>query len=403
MGAVSPLGNTVEELWKNAKQGMSGVEKIDRFDVSDLSTKIAATIKNLDVGAYISHKEAKRIDLFQIYGIIAAQQALDDSKIFQYKKINNERIGVSVGSGIGGIQTIEENILKLDKYGAKKVSPFFVPSGVVNMLAGNIGMRFGLKGPNFAISTACATGVHNIGYSLRTIQYGDADVMLAGGSEMSVTRVGISAFGAARALSTCNENPESASRPWDEGRDGFVMGEGAAILVLEELEHAIERGAKIYGEVKGFGMSDDAFHITAPPINGEGAARSIINSIKDASINLEDINYINAHGTSTIIGDKAEMEALKSVFGGHSKNLKISGTKSMTGHLLGAAGALESIFTILSVKNNVMLPTINLKEQSKDCDLHVVKSSNEDLEIKNALNNSFGFGGTNAVLVFSKF
>jgi 3-oxoacyl-[acyl-carrier-protein] synthase II len=351
----------------------------------------------------LSSKEARKLDAFIHYGLIAAQQAVDDSGLEQYSKLDKERVGIAIGSGIGGLEYIEKNVLQMDKAGPRKVSPFFVPASVINMISGNAAIRFGYKGPNIAIVTACTTGTHNIGYAARTIAYGDADVMLAGGSEMATTRSGVAAFSSARALSTRNDEPEKASRPWDRDRDGFVLSDGAGVVVLEELEHARARGATIYGEVIGFGMSDDAHHITAPPADGEGAARSMRNAIRDAGISPDLVGYINAHGTSTQVGDVAEVAAVKSVFGSHAEKLAMSSTKSMTGHLLGAAGAVEAIFSVLAVRDGVLPPTINLDHPDEGCDLDFVAHKSRDADVKVALSNSFGFGGTNGTLIVSRY
>lgn len=376
---------------------------IDRFDASGYNTRIGGAIKDLDLEPYLSAKDARKLDAFIHYGLIAAQQAVEASGLEHYTELDNERVGVAIGSGIGGLEFIEKSVLAMDKSGPRKVSPFFVPASVINMISGNVAIRFGYRGPNIAITTACTTGTHNIGYAARTIAYGDADVMLAGGSEMATTRTGIAAFSAARALSTRNDEPEKASRPWDSGRDGFVLSDGAGVMVLEDLEHARRRGATIYGEVIGFGMSDDAHHITAPPESGEGAARSMKNAIRDAGIQPADIGYINAHGTSTQVGDVAEVAAVKEVFSEHAFKLAMSSTKSMTGHLLGAAGAVEAIFSVLAIRDGVLPPTINLDNPDEGCDLDFVASGAREVDIRVALSNSFGFGGTNGTLIFQRF
>lgn len=376
---------------------------IDRFDASGYNTRIGGAIKDLDLEPYLSAKDARKLDAFIHYGLIAAQQAVEASGLEHYTELDNERVGVAIGSGIGGLEFIEKSVLAMDKSGPRKVSPFFVPASVINMISGNVAIRFGYRGPNIAITTACTTGTHNIGYAARTIAYGDADVMLAGGSEMATTRTGIAAFSAARALSTRNDEPEKASRPWDSGRDGFVLSDGAGVMVLEDLEHARRRGATIYGEVIGFGMSDDAHHITAPPESGEGAARSMKNAIRDAGIQPADIGYINAHGTSTQVGDVAEVAAVKQVFSEHAFKLAMSSTKSMTGHLLGAAGAVEAIFSVLAIRDGVLPPTINLDNPDEGCDLDFVASGAREADIRVALSNSFGFGGTNGTLIFQRF
>ncbi len=403
MGMLSPVGNDVTSSWEAIRAGRSGIGLIDRFDASEYTTRIGGAVRDLDIEPWLSSKEARKLDAFIHYGLIAAQQAVDDSGLEQYSKLDKERVGVAIGSGIGGLEYIEKNVLQMDKAGPRKVSPFFVPASVINMISGNAAIRFGYKGPNIAIVTACTTGTHNIGYAARTIAYGDADVMLAGGSEMATTRSGVAAFSSARALSTRNDEPERASRPWDRDRDGFVLSDGAGVVVLEELEHARARGATIYGEVIGFGMSDDAHHITAPPADGEGAARSMRNAIRDAGISPDLVGYINAHGTSTQVGDVAEVAAVKSVFGRHAERLAMSSTKSMTGHLLGAAGAVEAIFSVLAVRDGVLPPTINLDHPDEGCDLDFVAHKSRDADVKVALSNSFGFGGTNGTLIVSRY
>ncbi|QSP93491.1 beta-ketoacyl-ACP synthase II [Marinobacter salinisoli] len=403
MGMLSPLGNDVESSWAGIQAGRSGIGMIDRFDASEYSTRIGGAVKNLDLEPWLSPKDARKLDAFIHYGLIAAQQAVDDSGLSDYDQLDKQRAGIAIGSGIGGLEFIEKNVLSMDKSGPRKVSPFFVPASVINMISGNAGIRFGFQGPNIAIVTACTTGTHNIGYAARTIAYGDADVMLAGGSEMATTRTGIAAFSAARALSTRNDEPEKASRPWDKDRDGFVLSDGAGVLVLEELEHARKRGATIYGEVVGFGMSDDAHHITAPPENGEGAARSMQCALRDAGMSADEVDYINAHGTSTQVGDVAEVKAVKSVFGGHADKLAMSSTKSMTGHLLGAAGAVEGIFSVLAVRDGVLPPTINLDNPDEGCDLDFVANQSRKSDVRVALSNSFGFGGTNGTLIFKRY
>lgn len=403
MGMLSPVGNDVTSSWKAIRAGRSGIGLIDRFDASEYTTRIGGAVKDLDIEPWLSSKEARKLDAFIHYGLIAAQQAVDDSGLEQYSKLDKERVGIAIGSGIGGLEYIEKNVLQMDKAGPRKVSPFFVPASVINMISGNAAIRFGYKGPNIAIVTACTTGTHNIGYAARTIAYGDADVMLAGGSEMATTRSGVAAFSSARALSTRNDEPEKASRPWDRDRDGFVLSDGAGVVVLEALEHARARGATIYGEVIGFGMSDDAHHITAPPADGEGAARSMRNAIRDAGISPDLVGYINAHGTSTQVGDVAEVAAVKSVFGSHAEKLAMSSTKSMTGHLLGAAGAVEAIFSVLAVRDGVLPPTINLDHPDEGCDLDFVAHKSRDADVKVALSNSFGFGGTNGTLIVSRY
>ncbi|WP_221795065.1 beta-ketoacyl-ACP synthase II [Oceanobacter mangrovi] len=401
MGTVNPLGLDVETTWQALCQGQSGIGPITHFDASSYSTRIAGVVKDFDVSAVMSAKEARKLDLFLQYALVATDQALKDAALPESTDYN--RVGVAVGSGIGGLNTIEQNYQQLEKSGPRRVSPFLVPSAVINMAAGNIAIRYGLQGPNFAITTACTTGTHNIGYAARTIAYGDADVMVAGGTEGSSTPLGVAGFAAARALSTRNDEPEKASRPWDKERDGFVLSDGAAILVLEELEHAKARGATIYGEVVGLGMSDDAHHVTSPPEDGSGARKAMENALKDAGVAPEQIGYINAHGTSTQIGDLAETSAIKALFGDHAYKLAVSSTKSMTGHLLGAAGAIEAMITILALKNGVIPPTINLDNPDDGCDLDYVPHKAREAELEYAISNSFGFGGTNGSLLFKRY
>ncbi len=399
---LTPLGNTVESSWEAIKTGKSGISNIEHFDTEKFACKFAGLIKDFNVEDYMTKKDARKMDTFIQYGIAAASQALNDSGL-KVTKENAERIGVAIGSGIGGITTIENNVRVFDKSGPRKINPFFIPSCIINMISGHVSINHGLKGPNIAITTACTTGTHNIGMAARMIQYGDADVMLAGGAEKASSQLGIGGFASARALSTRNDSPETASRPWDQTRDGFVLGDGAGVLVIEEYEHAKARGAKIYGEFVGFGMSGDAYHITSPPENGAGAALSMKNALKDANIAASKIEYINAHGTSTPAGDLAETEAVKSIWGDATKKLMMSSTKSMTGHLLGAAGAVEAIFSLLAIRDQVAPPTINLKTPSEGCDLDYVSDGKaRSAEINYVLSNSFGFGGTNATLVFKK-
>ena len=398
MGIISPVGNSVSEAWNNIINGNSGVSPITKFDTKDLETKFAATV-NFNPEEYLDKKEIRRVDEFIQFGLIASDQCIIDSGL-NLELEDLTRIGVSIGSGIGGLETIEENKLLLDKKGPKKISPFFVPGAISNMVSGYTSLRFGFKGPNISIASACSSASHSIGYSFRSISHGDADLMLTGGAEMATTPLGMSGFNAAKALSTNNENPQSASRPWDISRDGFVLGEGAGCLMLEEYEHAKERGAHIYAEILGFGMSADAFHITTPPENGEGAALAMNNALLDASLDKSKINYINAHGTSTPAGDIAETLAIKSVFKECAQDLIVSSTKSMTGHLLGAAGAIEAIFSILAIRDNVCPPTINLEEPDEGCDLNYSANQATQSAISYSLSNSFGFGGTNASLIF---
>lgn len=401
MGMVSPVGNTVEESWDSVKAGKSGIANITSLDTSIFTTHFAGEVKGLDLDKYLPKKEARRMDKFIQYGMVASIQAFEDCGI-EVNEANAARIGVAVGSGMGGLGLIESTHSAMAKTGTKKISPFFVPGTIINMISGNLSIKYGLKGPNIAITTACTTGVHNVGHAARMIAYGDADVMVAGGAEAAITECGLGGFGAAKALSTNNENPEQASRPWDKDRDGFVMGEGAGVMVLEEYEHAVARGAKIYAELTGFGMSGDAYHMTSPPSDGEGAAAAMVNALNDANIAPSSVDYINAHGTSTNAGDKAEVGAVKSIFGDHAYNLAVSSTKSMTGHLLGAAGSAEAIFTVMSIVDQILPPTINLDNPDEGCDLDFVSDGAREAKIEHALCNSFGFGGTNGSLLFSK-
>ncbi|WP_415903592.1 beta-ketoacyl-ACP synthase II [Neptuniibacter sp. QD29_5] len=399
IGMLTPIGNTVSETWDNLLAGKSGARPITHFDSSPFATQFSASVQDFDVTQYMSAKEARKIDLFIQYGMAAGMQAIDDAKL-EVTDSNASRIGCAIGSGIGGLPMIEKNVDILNTTGPRRVSPFFVPGSIINMIGGNLAIKYGLKGPNIAITTACTTGTHNIGQAMRMIQYGDADVMLAGGAEMATTPLGIAGFSSARALSTRNDSPETASRPWDQDRDGFVLGDGAGVLVLEEYEHAKARGAKIYCELAGFGMSDDAYHMTAPPEDGAGAALAMQNAINDASVAPDEIHYINAHGTSTPAGDIAESNAAKSVLGNAAADVRMSSTKSMIGHLLGAAGAVEAIFCALAIRDQIAPPTINLDNPSEGCDLNYVPHTAQPCEIKAALSNSFGFGGTNGTLVF---
>ena len=400
LGLLSPVGNNVSDSWKNILSGTSGVKTIDRFDVSKFETQFDATV-DIDLSEYLDKKEIRRTDPFIQYGLVAADECLLDSSI-DLNNVDKARFGVSIGSGIGGLGTIEDNKTKLSDSGPKKISPFFVPGAISNMVSGYASLKFGLQGPNISIASACSSASHSIGYSFRNIAYGDADLMLTGGAEMATTPLGIAGFNAAKALSTNNDFPMEASRPWDKDRDGFVLGEGAGCLLLEEYEHAKLRGANIYAEIVGFGMSADAHHITSPPDGGQGAALSMQNAIDDAEIKSSDIGYINAHGTSTPAGDIAETEAIKSVFKKDVGDIVVSSTKSMTGHLLGAAGAIEAIFSILSLRDNVCPPTINLHNPSEGCDLNYSPNSSTDKDLRYSLSNSFGFGGTNATLIFKK-
>jgi len=400
---LSPVGNTVESSWKAVCDGQSGISLIEHFDTTNHATKFAGVVKDFNYEDYgISRKEARKMDPFIQYGIAAGYQAIKDAGL-EVTEANATRIGLAIGSGIGGLGLIQENCEALQHGGPRKVSPFFVPSTIINMVAGHLSIMYGFRGPSISIATACTSGVHNIGHAARMIAYGDADVMLAGGAEKATTPLGVAGFGAARALSTRNDDPQAASRPWDKDRDGFVLGDGAGIIILEEYEHAKARGAKIYAEVSGFGMSSDAYHMTSPPENGEGAALAMMNALHDAGIEANDVGYINAHGTSTPAGDLAEAQAVVSVFG-EDTNVLVSSTKSMTGHLLGAAGAIESIFTILSLADQIVPPTINLENPDEACKLDFVPGEARKVEnMEYALCNSFGFGGTNGSLIFRRY
>ncbi|MFL1916155.1 beta-ketoacyl-ACP synthase II [Plesiomonas shigelloides] len=401
MGMLSPVGNTVEASWKALLAGQSGISLIEHFDTTAFATRFAGLVKDFNCEEYLSRKDARKMDLFIQYGIAAGLQALDDSGLI-VTEANAHRMGVAIGSGIGGLGLIEENHTALLNGGPRKISPFFVPSTIVNMIAGHLSILRGLRGPNIAISTACSTGVHNIGHAARMIAYGDADAMLAGGAEKASTPMGMGGFAAARALSTRNDAPQQASRPWDRDRDGFVLGDGAGMMVLEEYEHAKARGAKIYAELVGFGMSGDAYHMTSPPADGSGAALAMLNAMNDAGVGAADIQYVNAHGTSTPAGDVAETRAVKSVFGDYAHKVMVSSTKSMTGHLLGAAGSVEAIFTVLSLRDQAIAPTINLDNPDDECDLDYVPHEARQAKLEYALCNSFGFGGTNGSLLFRK-
>ncbi len=402
MGMLSPLGNDVPSSWQGILAGRSGIGLIEHMDLSAYSTRFGGSIKGFDVEQYLPAKEARKLDLFIQYGLAASFQAVRDSGL-EITDANRERIGVAMGSGIGGLTNIENSCKALMEQGPRRISPFFVPGSIINMVSGFLSIHLGLQGPNYAIATACTTGTHCIGMAARNIAYGEADVMVAGGSEMAACGLGIGGFAAARALSTRNDDPAGASRPWDKGRDGFVLSDGAGALVLEELEHAKARGAHIYAELIGFGMSADAFHMTSPPDDGAGAARCIRNALNDAQLNVEQVQYINAHGTSTPAGDKAEAAAIRSVFGGHAYDLSVSSTKSMVGHLLGAAGAVEAIFSVLAIRDQVAPPTINLEEPDEGCDLDFVPNQAKPRPIDVVVSNSFGFGGTNGSLVFRRF
>jgi len=401
LGVLTPVGLTVSETWNNLLAGKSGIDYLTKFDTDPFSVKFGGVLKGFNATDYLTAKEAKKMDPFIHYGIAAGTQALLDSGL-EVTEENAFRIGVSIGSGIGGIGSIETQHSIYEKSGPRRISPFFVPSAIINMISGNLSIMHGLKGPNMAIGTACATGTHSIGDSARMIQYGDVDVMIAGGAEYATTELGLGGFAAARALSTRNDDPQAASRPWDRGRDGFVLSDGAGAVVLEEYEHAKARGATMYAEVLGFGMSGDAYHMTLPAAGGEGAARCMATALHNAGIERTQIGYINAHGTSTPAGDVCETMAVKSTFGDHAYNLAMSSTKSMTGHALGAAGAMEAVFTALALKEQTLPPTINLEDPEEGCDLDYVASGARDAKFDYALSNSFGFGGTNASLVFGK-
>jgi len=401
LGIVCPIGNTVAEAWTSVLAGKSGIGRITHFDAGLLSSRIAGEVKDFDVAAYLSPKEARRMDRFIHLGIAAGVQALKDSGL-EVTEANAARIGVNIGSGIGGLPMIEETHNDVLEGGPRKISPFFIPSTIINMISGNLSIMHGLKGPNLAMVTACTTSTHCIGESGRLIEYGDCDVMIAGGAESTVTLLTVGGFAAARALSTRNDDPATASRPWDRDRDGFVLGEGAGVVVLEEFEHAKRRGAKIYAELAGYGMSGDAYHMTSPQEDGEGAARCMENALRNAGLNREDIDYINAHGTSTPLGDLAETVAVKRCFGDHARKLAVSSTKSMTGHLLGAAGGVEAIFSVLAIRDQVAPPTANLFNQDPACDLDYVPNAARRMPLRSSLSNSFGFGGTNGTLIFKR-
>jgi len=399
LGVVSPVGIGVKTAWDNIIAGRSGIAQITKFDASAFTTTIAGEVKDFNVEDFIPAKDARRMDAFIQYGLTAAIEAVKDSGIVATEE-NAERIGVSIGSGIGGMQNIEDTDILYQASGPRKISPFFIPGTIINMISGNLSIMFGFKGPNVAIVTACTTGTHSIGDASRMIEYGDADVMIAGGAEAAITRLSVGGFASSRALSTRNDDPATASRPWDKDRDGFVIGEGAGVMVLEEYEHAKKRGAKIYAELSGYGMSADAYHMTAP--NMDGPRRSMRNAMQNAGINVDAVEFINAHGTSTPLGDSNETNAIKAAFGDHASKLVVNSTKSMTGHLLGGAGGLESVFTVLSIYNQVSPPTINIFNQDPECDLDFCANTARDMKIEYALKNNFGFGGTNGSLVFKK-
>jgi len=401
LGIISPVGNGVPEAWKNIIAGTSGITRITRFDPSPFSSQIAGEVKGFDPAQHLSAKEARRFDTFIHYGLAAAIEAIKDAGL-DFERERREQVGVCIGSGIGGLPLIEETHKAVLASGPRKISPFFIPGSIINLIAGQLSIMYGLKGPNLALATACTTANHCIGDAGRLIEYGDAEVMVAGGSEACVSPLGLGGFCAARALSSRNDDPAAASRPWDKDRDGFVLGEGAGILVLEEYEHASKRGARIYCELAGYGMSADAHHITAPCEDGEGAARCMANALRNAGLNREQVDYINAHGTSTPLGDVAETVAVRNCFGEHARKLAVSSTKSMTGHLLGAAGGVEAVFSTLAVHEQVAPPTINLVNPDPQCDLDYVPNTARRMKIDVAISNSFGFGGTNGSLVFRK-
>jgi len=399
LGLITPVGIGVKESWKNILNGVSGITNITKFDASDFKSKVAGEVKNFNPDLYLNPKDSRRMDTFIQFGLVAGIEAFKDSGL-EVTEENAERIGVSIGSGIGGINLIETTSDNFDQGGPRKVSPFFVPGTIINMISGNLSIMYGLKGPNISIVTACTTGTHSIGDASRMIEYGDADVMIAGGSEAAITELTVAGFSAAKALSQRNYDPTTASRPWDKDRDGFVIGEGAGVMVIEEYEHALKRGAKIYCELGGYGMSADAYHITAPSI--DGPKRSMINAINNAGINLDEVSYINAHGTSTPLGDLNEANAIKETFNKHAYHLVVNSTKSMTGHLLGGAGGIESVFTALAIHHQVSPPTINIFNQDPECDLDFAANEAKEINIKAALKNNFGFGGTNGSLIFKR-
>lgn len=403
LGCISPVGNTVAEAWSNILAGQSGIDLITKFDTTDFSCKIAGEVKGFDLESYMSAKEARTMDSFIHYGIAAAQEAVKDAGLPLGEALDDElatRIGCVIGSGIGGLPLIENTHGEYERRGARRITPFFVPASIINMVAGHVSMRFGFKGPNLSVVTACTTGLHCIGEAGRMIEYGDADVMIAGGTEATVSPLGVGGFAAMRALSTRNDDPKAASRPWDKGRDGFVLGEGAGIVVLEEYEHAKARGAKIYAELLGYGMSADAGHMTAP--NMDGPRRAMLAALRNAGVNADQVDYLNAHGTSTPLGDLNETNAIKAAMGEHAKKMVISSTKSMTGHLLGGAGGLESVFTVMALKDQKIPPTINLVDQDPECDLDYCANTARDAKLEFAVKNNFGFGGTNGTLVFKR-
>lgn len=402
LGIVSPVGSTIKSAWDAIVRGESGIGPITKFDVSAFPVRFGGPVREFDVTQYITPKDARRMDEFMHYGVAAGIQAVADSGA-DFSKLDTQKCGAVCGAGIGGLGTIEAEYDNFLKGGPRKISPFFVPASIVNMIAGHLSIKYGLKGPNLGVVTACTTSTHAIGLGMRTIQYGDADLIIAGGGEMATTPCGLGSFGQAKALSTRNESPAEASRPWDVDRDGFVLSDGGGAVILEELEHAKRRGANIYAELIGFGMSGDAHHITAPPEDGEGARLSMSNALKDASLNPSDVQYINAHATSTPLGDRAETYAMKRAFGDHAKKLVVSSTKSMTGHLLGAAGVVEAIFSLLAIRDGIVPPTINLHKPDPECDLDFVPNTARKMKVDVALSNSFGFGGTNGSVIFRRF
>lgn len=399
MGMITPLGLTVAQTWKNILAGKSGIKPFTHLDMSDSPVRFGGWIENFNASEYMNPKDARRMDVFIQYGVAASKQAIEDAHL-DLNTENLDRIGVAIGSGIGGLPIIQKNSVILEEQGPRKISPFFIPGSIINMVAGYVSIAYNLKGPNISIVSACTTGTHNIGHAVRMISYGDADVMVTGGAEMATTLLSIGGFASARALSTRNDEPEKASRPWDKDRDGFVLSEGAGVLVLEEYERAKKRGAHIYAEIIGFGMSADAYHMTAPEEEGKGFVSTMVNTLKDANVSPDEVDYINAHGTSTPAGDPIEAFAIKKTFGSYANKLAISSTKSMTGHLLGAAGAVEAIFSILAMRDQVAPPTINLDNPDEGCDLDFVPHTAREMKIKMSLSNSFGFGGTNGSLLF---
>jgi 3-oxoacyl-[acyl-carrier-protein] synthase II len=401
LGCVSPVGNTVAETWNAITGGKSGIANITKFDALPFSTQFAGEVKGFNIEDYIPGKDARHMDTFIHFGMAAGIQAMQDSGLVVTEE-NAERIGVIIGSGIGGLPLIEETKGDYEKRGPRRISPFFVPASIINMISGNLSIKYGLKGPNLAIVTACSTGLHSIGAAGRMIEYGDADVMIAGGAEATISPLGLGGFASARALSTRNDDPATASRPWDRDRDGFVLGEGAGVMVLEEYEHAVKRGATIYAELLGFGMSADAYHMTSPLEDGSGASKCVISALNNAGVNPDQVHYVNAHGTSTPLGDLAEVKGIKRTFGDHAKKLVVNSTKSMTGHLLGGAGGIEALFTVLALHHQVSPPTINIFNQDPACDLDFCANTARDMKIDIAVKNSFGFGGTNGTLIFGK-